>query len=882
MKLRSLAVLVVLLALTIAGQAKDWKIYCLQEKHLDVGWSHLPADAADQGYPGSVEEFQNFSLARAMYVQAFTTEFQYPPDARYKWYVDSAWQIEQLEKYNPQAIPKLRQLINEGEFSYNPMYANLHTMMLGHEALMRSMTYAQVLERKGFRRSYMANASDAFSVGWGYASMLASAGVKYFIKSTWYTGPSVTPGIQDGMVEPAPLFRWVGADGKKVLFFYGGGYHDAGGNHGEALFEGKLRKELAVYEKLSQEGKWPYDAFPVFGSEADWGIPDIDNPNFVRDWNKAHPEIRLIISTPEEFFEYIEKNFSSKIPDGVTGGWGVSHDVEELTFAKPGAHARANDHTLLSAEAFGAIAKTRFGTPYNIDEMRNAWLKQVVYHEHSFGYLDTGPSAMSRRQYAWKNRLTEQVQEMGNANLKPALNALAGQISNGGEERVAVFNSLGFAHTGYVDLPLKAGGKPSRVIDVETGKAAPAQVWEASTGKMLRFRASAVPAIGYKSFRIEPAAAAPARPTVAADPKARLLENQFYRLTLAEDGSIASLFDKDLKAELFESTGLAPGAMLGNQFIFKDVDWNEHLPKPGEITIENAGALCSTLKAESNPMGIFRRITRRYTLCDGEKRLEIANSFTKEAGKSNSPETILYAFPFAVTDGGFHIDVPGVVAKYPEEFRKETHWTYMPAQSFVSVDNARMNIVLATREAPDFSFRTARPYFKHLPLPETPRTRVFSMPLSKQTVNRHDYDSEGGSYEFHYALTSGAGPLNPAEALRFAWGFQREFSTGALPNRNGSLPSSTSFAGSKSDQVLITTLKPADSGRGMIARLWNPGGQAASGGLAMKEAGVSKCLRTDLLERDTGEEYPVANGVVTVPVGAREFVTIRLLSEKDK
>ena len=73
------------------------------------------------------------------------------------------------------------------------------------------------------------------------------------------------------------------------------------------------------------------------GSEGDFGIPDIDNPNFVRDWNASHPAIRLIIATPEEFFEYIEKNFGDKIPDGVTGGWGVSHDIEETTFAKPGA-----------------------------------------------------------------------------------------------------------------------------------------------------------------------------------------------------------------------------------------------------------------------------------------------------------------------------------------------------------------------------------------------------------------------------------------------------------------------------------------------------------------------------------------------------------------
>jgi len=59
-----------------------------------------------------------------------------------------------MEKYNPQLIPKLRQLINDGEFSYNPMYANLHTMMLGHETLIAHHELRAFAGGKGFRRSY--------------------------------------------------------------------------------------------------------------------------------------------------------------------------------------------------------------------------------------------------------------------------------------------------------------------------------------------------------------------------------------------------------------------------------------------------------------------------------------------------------------------------------------------------------------------------------------------------------------------------------------------------------------------------------------------------------------------------------------------------------
>jgi len=80
--------------------------------------------------------------------------------------------------------------------------------------------------------------------------------------------------------------------------------------------------------------------------------------------------------------------------------------------------------------------------------------------------------------------------------------------------------------------------------------------------------------------------------------------------------------------------------------------------------------------------------------------------------------------------------------------------------------------------------------------------------------------------------------------------------------------------------VLVSTLKPADDGRGLIVRLWNPGLKAAAGRIAVKEAGVTAGLRTDLMERDTDEEYAAVNGALTVPVGAREFVTVRLLPGK--
>lgn len=854
--------------------AKEWKVFCMPEKHLDVGWAYLPADALDQGYPGSVEDFQNLITIRALFLRRATEKF--PPEARYRWVFDAAWQLEQAGRHLPSRMDEIRRLVNSGEFAYNPLYAHLHSMYLTHEQLLR-MNCAREWEQQGFRRSYTALHADVPTVSWGYASALASAGVKYLLKGTWYNSPYSRNLSQ---VEPAPLFRWTGPDGRQVLLFYYDQYAVLPQSTtlrppSDELPEAAVEACAQRYEKLSAEGKWPYDAFPMFGSEGDWGVPDRTQAELIYRWNKSHPNVQLRMSTPDEFFEYMEANFGDRIPDGGSGGWGISYDLVEGNAVKPGAKARQNDHLLLSAEALGALASLRFGAPYPIAPLREAWKKQVLYHEHSFGMRD-GPGPEGRRQYAWKTRLTEQSADVGQAALDAALHVLAAEIPNAGEERVAVFNALSFPQTETVEVAL--GGNPDgvQVVDVDRGREVPSHVLRSGAKSLLRFRAEEVPGVGYRSYRIVRGTRPTAGQGVVADPAARRLENEFYRLILAADGTIASLLDKQLGRELFD----AESPYCGNQFIFKDHAWNEASPPSARVQAISLGALGAALEVEAEPTSIFPAIRTRYTLTDGLKRLDIENQFTKEPGASGSHETVFYAFPFAVPKGKFLLDIPGVVARYPEDFRQETDWSIMPAQSFAAVANDEITALVATREAPNFEFSAMRKFFDHPAQPDLATSTIFAQPLTKQTVNGDDYDLEGGTYVFHYAITSLGGPFRPTEAVRFATGFQRGLWPVMLTRRNGKLPSEASFVRVDSDQVVLSALKKADDDRGFIVRLWNPGDEARTVKVLFPGSRIVSATATDSLERDLEQSYQVHDQVVTVPCGAKQFVTLRVAADR--
>ena len=52
------------LPLTTESIGTEWKVFCMPAKHVDVGFNYLPAEAQEEGYPGSVEDFHNIITIR--------------------------------------------------------------------------------------------------------------------------------------------------------------------------------------------------------------------------------------------------------------------------------------------------------------------------------------------------------------------------------------------------------------------------------------------------------------------------------------------------------------------------------------------------------------------------------------------------------------------------------------------------------------------------------------------------------------------------------------------------------------------------------------------------------------------------------------------------
>ncbi len=226
---------------------------------------------------------------------------------------------------------------------------------------------------------------------------------------------------------------------------------------------------------------------------------------------------------------------------------------------------------------------------------------------------------------------------------------------------MVVFNSLAHERNGLVELDLSNG---SQLVDTETGKAAALETVHAASGyRHVRFLAAHVPAMGYRVYRIESVAAAPAPPQPE---PVNTIENEFYRVTVDPNrGAVSGVFDKQAGRELVDPKS----PYLVNQYLYAAGGENtrliqiaEHLPTANLTVTPAAGA--TAVNAVSTPWGKtlrYRtsgphapRIDVEIRLFNGEKKIEIVNRLQKDP--VNEKEAIYFAFPFAAPQPEFEYE----------------------------------------------------------------------------------------------------------------------------------------------------------------------------------------------------------------------------------
>jgi alpha-mannosidase len=150
------------------------------------------------------------------------------------------------------------------------------------------------------------------------------------------------------------------------------------------------------------------------------------------------------------------------------------------------------------------------------------------------------------------------------------------------------------------------------------------------------------------------------------------------------------------------------------------------------------------------------------------------------------------------------------------------------------------------------------------------------------TPGEHD-GLELGNIVYHYALMPYAGDLPAAGALREAARLRGGLNTrqtgpvaSGYPPMAGDRPATQSLLEQQDGTLVISAVKPPETGAGLVVRLWNPGDQAATDTLVL--ASVPTRAEAVKLNEDAGGAGVVefAGNAIRITAAPRQIVTVRL------
>ncbi|MCK4601905.1 MAG: hypothetical protein KAU28_05535, partial [Phycisphaerae bacterium] len=489
----------------------------------------------------------------------------YPAEAQFHYNCEEAWSLRHFVAHGDEAtVDKLAKYVAEGRVEIPALSGNETSGMCGHEELVRLAYPSRALQRRLGGEICVGSITDVPGLSWGLPAVLAGVGVKYFFPGlphyfTWPDGHTSWDESALMREHGAPdAFWWEGPDGSRVLVYYQGGY---GGFGSPESIDDVMNNLPPVLDDLDARG----NPFSVLRAAA-YGCGDNTPTSMIgcevaRRWNAAWAFPRLVMSTNTKFFKAMEaqcddlRTHRGELPhtDYAVGAVSsaketslnrVTHDklpaVERFatiaSAADPGLLAPAAGH--FHDTHVMALDEPAMGMSRRIDD---AWFDMLMFDEHTWGMW--GPVG-SIQDFSWHDKARHAYRAACTTTImgRRALGSVAKGIKRDEGNHVVVFNPLTTDRTDVVRVngldtdnmwllnEVQLAGRPFELIDVATGQSAPYQLVEidspqaplphaaarVSMGTLqpimkveLLFKATGVPSVGYKTFRMAEVAEAP-------------------------------------------------------------------------------------------------------------------------------------------------------------------------------------------------------------------------------------------------------------------------------------------------------------------------------------------------------------------------------------
>ena len=620
----------------------------------------------------------------------------------------------------------------------------------------------------------------------------------------------------------------------------------------------------------------------------------------VTDYNKRYAYPKVILCSNNDFFEYIEANFADKIPTvrGCGGSWW--EDGAGSSALETGINRVTHQDVIAAEEVWAAATGVGEAPRFPQHQFNRIWDNVLLYDEHTWGAhnsLTDPTSDFVQRQWAVKAAYATDAADQTRRLLERGLRRLASRVE-APPGSLLVFNPSGRLRTGVVE-----GQVPRGMVIMDKDGVVPQQVVREDVleNRTVAFRAKDVPALGYRTYRVAPDAGSLTAPSPRFDGK--VLENDFYRVRFDEaTGGIASIVDKKIDKELVDQKSKYKlGQVIyaaGGEFKDHYWVWGPNLEKVefsasagGEIKPGASGPVFSSVKSSSK-LKRFRTVELETVLYEHERRIDFVLRLNKEM--TYDREAAYVAFPIAGANPKFRYEVGGGSVRPNEDHLPGGCRDWFAVQRWVTVNTDDAAVAWTPIDTPLITLCDLTPGKWLDELPITNGT-IFAYALNNYWFTNYKAGQDGW-LTFRYSLTSD-GSIEPLAASLFGESAVQPMR--AVPVVRGRIrgraaPPTKTFCQVQPENVVLTTVKRADDGKGLILRIREIAGKDTEAKIVTHFDGATKASRCDLIERVQGpldfivrqaqvpEDTPVEDaanltfGQLSLELKANAMATIRL------
>ncbi|HNX13243.1 MAG TPA: glycoside hydrolase family 38 C-terminal domain-containing protein [Oscillospiraceae bacterium] len=782
---------------------KKVRVHLIGNAHLDPIWlwrwqeGYAEIKATFQSALDRIEQFDDF---------IFTTACA----AYYKWIEDS----------EPEMFDKIKAAVQAGKWCVvGGWWIQPDCNIPSGESFVRQALYSQRYFQKTFGlKAKIGYNIDSFGHNGNLPQIYAKSGFEGYVIMRPENGVEKHYPFPEGMP-----FYWEGVDGTRLLTY----------KIPRKCFVGAVNEEHpGNFEKVASEsGRSELMAF--FGVCNHGGGPTIESVELLRRAQQAEAMVEFIFSSPDRYFAEIRKKEDSE-PFAVLKG-----DLQHFASGCYSTHSttkylnRKSEQTLMAAEKCAVLADKTLGLKYDCERLEKGWEKMLFNQFHDVmggcsikaAYEDTDEfygEALTIASETY-NMALQKISwavdtERGVRYLSKDMDGAIWEMENKGAP-VVVYNPLSWPVRAAVHLNKDkiAGLTDEAGNAIAFQKVRDPQFHGAGGRYSTLFRAD-LPAMGYRTYWVYLKESKPAPRPLPLRATEFYMENNFIRIEFdRKTGFLMSIYDKVSGRELLAGAGARPVVIDETEldtwgigvFSFR----NEiGVFEKAEIRVLENGPVRARVMVRS-VFGPVSELEQIFTLYPDGTDVEVeAKVFWKEKHK-------LLKLAFETKTSG-----PKAVYEIPYGFiTKQADGMEEPAQSWAAVEDGKQGLAILNNGKYAYDIKENEIRLTVL-RGAVYAEAAYNIPFRDDLC---EYQ-EQGEHTFKYIIKPYTGSFADAGVVRRAWELNSPAVHVTETYHKGKMPQTFGGVEIDNENVILSAMKEAEDGDGVIARLYECNGKGGA------------------------------------------------------